>query len=107
MSDRRYRAALQFDEGMTFYVGEYCTAADADRAADEVHSRHRHWTECFNEASGKWEVLTYTKATFHYSGRDVLIDIDNSGRFELFSSCANEVDARHMAKHYQQLHNPD
>jgi hypothetical protein len=101
---RRYRVA-GVDGWCNDRRQEYATAADADRACDEIKSG-RHWVEVFSEKDGKWHLLTYSYAIFHDSGRDILIDIDGTGRWELWSSCANEHDARNMAKHYQEQHNP-
>ena len=101
---RRYRVA-GVDDWCNDRGTEYSTAADADRACDEIKSG-RHWVEVFNEKDGRWWLLHYNDAIFHDSGRDILIDIDGTGRWELFSSCANEHDARNMAKHYQEQHKP-
>ena len=100
----RYRLAMPNVFGIDLSE-EYATAADADRASDEIKGGY-HWVEVFNERDGQWWLLHYDNAIFHDSGRDVLIDIDGTGRWELWSSCANEHDARNMAKHYQEQHNP-
>ena len=100
MTQRRYRVASRLDSGNVIYSEEYTTAAQADREADFIAGQT--WTEVFDDTKQEWKVLDYQSAQFHDSGRDVLIDIDGSGRWELFSSCANEHDARNMAKHYQE-----
>jgi hypothetical protein len=100
MRPRRYRVASRLNSGNVIYSDEYTTAAQADREADYIAGQT--WTEVFDEASQAWKVLDYQSAQFHDSGRDVLIDIDGSGRWELFSTCANSHDARNMAKHYQE-----
>jgi hypothetical protein len=101
---RRYRVAMANGFGIDLSE-EYATAADADRASDEIKGGH-HWVEVFNEKDGQWWLLHYDSAIFQDSGRDILIDIDGTGRWELFSTCANQHDARNMAKHYQEQHNP-
>jgi hypothetical protein len=97
---RRYRVASRLDNGNVIYSDEYTTAAQADREADYIAGQT--WTEVFDDKKQEWKVLDYQSAQFHDSGRDVLIDIDGSGRWELFSTCANSHDARNMAKHYQE-----
>jgi len=97
---RRYRVASRLDNGNVIYSEEYTTAAQADREADFIAGQT--WTEVFDDVRQEWKVLNYQSAQFHDSGRDVLIDIDGSGRWELFSSCANQHDARKRAKHYQE-----
>jgi hypothetical protein len=100
MKPRRYRVASRLDSNSVIYSEEYTTAAQADREADYIAGLT--WTEVFDEVHEGWIVLSYQLAQFQDSGRDVLIDIDGSGRWELFSSCANQHDARNMAKHYQE-----
>ena len=101
---RRYRVA-DVDGWCNDRQKEYATAADADRACDKIKSG-RHWVEMFNENDGQWVLLHYANTIFHCSGRDILIDIDGTGRWELWISCANEHNARSMAKICQELHNP-
>jgi len=100
MKPRRYRVASRLDSNSVIYSEEYATAAQADREADCIAGLT--WTEVFDEVHEGWIVLSYQSAQFHDSGRDVLIDIDGTGRWELFSTCANSHDARNMAKHYQE-----
>ena len=100
MKPRRYRVASRMTDGYRIYSQEYTTAAQADREADYIAGQT--WTEIFDELLEGWVVLDYQSAQFQDSGRDVLIDIDGTGRWELFSSCANQHDARNMAKHYQE-----
>jgi|LakMenE01Jun11ns_1017448.scaffolds.fasta_scaffold8919123_2 hypothetical protein len=100
MKPRRYRVASRLDSNSVIYSDEYTTAAQADREADYIAGLT--WTEVFDEVHKGWIVLSYQLAQFQDSGRDVLIDIDGTGRWELFSSCSNQHDARNMAKHYQE-----
>jgi hypothetical protein len=104
MNKRRYRIATRIGDQIR-HSGNFVTVADADRSIDGMTSG-KHWVEVWSELVEEWQVLTYANAIFHDSGRDILIDIDGTGRWELFSSCANEHDARNMAKHYQEQHNP-
>jgi hypothetical protein len=100
MKPRRYRVASRLDSNSVIYSEEYATAAQADREADFIAGQT--WTEVFDDVRQEWKVLNYQLAQFQDSGRDVLIDIDGSGRWELFSTCSNQHDARNMAKHYQE-----
>jgi hypothetical protein len=100
MKPLRYRVASRLDSNSVIYSDEYTTAAQADREADYIAGQT--WTEVFDDVRQEWKVLNYQLAQFQDSGRDVLIDIDGSGRWELFSTCANSHDARNMAKHYQE-----
>jgi len=104
LGPRRYRVATRIGDQVR-HSGEFVTVADADRSIDDIRTGS-HWVETWNELVEEWDLLTYDNAIFHDSGRDVLIDIDGTGRWELFSSCANQHDARNMAKHYQEQHNP-
>jgi hypothetical protein len=100
MKPRRYRVASRTTDGYVIYSDEYTTAAQADREADCIVGVT--WTEVFDDVGQKWRVLDYQTAQFQDSGREVLVDIDGTGRWELFSTCANQHDARNMAKHYQE-----
>jgi hypothetical protein len=100
MKPRRYRVASRLENGGVIHSDEYTTAAQADREADFIAGQT--WTEVFDGTKQEWKVLDYQLAQFQDSGRDVLIDIDGTGRWELFSTCANQHDARNMAKHYQE-----